>query len=223
MARPPNPDASRRLLEAARHVFARDGFDHARIQDIAEEAGYSKAAFYLYFESKEKIFERLMAELFDAVNAMSNERHEAFQALVQRLGRCVEGDFLTGSARLTAFTSLDHEHNRNALMVLWEHRDVFACVMDASGERRLIAERFTELSRASLAVRIDEVVKAGFLRPDLDPELCAEMMIGAWMQLARRMARMKEPPDFEYWTTQIDRFTSEGLGCRPGIPVARET
>ena len=98
---------------------------------------------------------------------------------------------------------------------------MFACVIDASGDRRLIAERFTELSRVTLAERLDEVVKAGFLRPDLDPQICAELMIGAWMQLARRMTRMKEPPDFEHWTTQIDRFTSEGLGCRPGIPVAR--
>ncbi len=223
MARPANPDAARRLLDAARHVFARDGFDHARIQDIAAEAGFSKAAFYLYFESKEKVFERLMAELFEAVSLSNNERHSAFQGLVQRVGRCVEGDFRSGSERLTAFTALDHEYNRKALEVLWDHRDVFACVMDASGERRLVADRFIELSRATLVERLDEVVRAGFLRPDLDPEICAELMIGAWLQLARRMTRLAEPPDFDHWTTQIDRFTSEGLGCMPGIPVARET
>ena len=39
MARPANPDAPRRLLDAARQVFARDGYDRARIQDIAEQAG----------------------------------------------------------------------------------------------------------------------------------------------------------------------------------------
>src|SRR5579875_2904476 len=44
------------LLEAARKIFARDGFEAARIEDIAAEAGRSRGAFYAYFANKETAF-----------------------------------------------------------------------------------------------------------------------------------------------------------------------
>ena len=44
------------LLEAARKVFARDGFERARLEDIAEEAGKTRGAFYAHFEDKEDVF-----------------------------------------------------------------------------------------------------------------------------------------------------------------------
>ncbi|MCL5263091.1 MAG: TetR/AcrR family transcriptional regulator [Acidobacteria bacterium] len=44
------------LLAAARKVFARDGFEAARIEDIAAEAGRSRGAFYANFANKESAF-----------------------------------------------------------------------------------------------------------------------------------------------------------------------
>ncbi|MBM3533762.1 MAG: TetR/AcrR family transcriptional regulator [Alphaproteobacteria bacterium] len=48
------------LLAAALRVFAEKGFAAARLDDVAREAGVSKAALYLYFESKQAIFEALV-------------------------------------------------------------------------------------------------------------------------------------------------------------------
>ena len=48
------------LLAAAKTVFVRDGFLHARIADICEEAGVSYGSFYTYFTSKEEIFQELL-------------------------------------------------------------------------------------------------------------------------------------------------------------------
>lgn len=45
-----------RLLDAARTVFAGRGYHGASVEEIAEEAGYSKGAVYSNFESKEEIF-----------------------------------------------------------------------------------------------------------------------------------------------------------------------
>jgi AcrR family transcriptional regulator len=45
-----------KLLEAAERIFARDGFEAARLEDIASAAGYTRGAFYANFESKEDIF-----------------------------------------------------------------------------------------------------------------------------------------------------------------------
>src|SRR6202167_4770966 len=50
-------EATRRaLLDAARRIFARDGFEAARIEDIAGATGHTRGAFYANFNSKEDLF-----------------------------------------------------------------------------------------------------------------------------------------------------------------------
>ncbi len=45
-----------RLLEAAQRLFRKKGFLATSLEDIAEEAGYSKGAVYSNFKSKEDLF-----------------------------------------------------------------------------------------------------------------------------------------------------------------------
>jgi len=52
----------RRLLAAAEKTFARDGFEAARLEDIAGLAGYTRGAFYAHFHSKEDIFFALLED-----------------------------------------------------------------------------------------------------------------------------------------------------------------
>ena len=63
-----------RLLAAAETVFARNGFEAARLEDIAALAGYTRGAFYAHFEGKEDIFfallEQWVAERIGEVNAV---------------------------------------------------------------------------------------------------------------------------------------------------------
>lgn len=49
-----------KLLESAYQVVARDGYEGATIERIAEEAGFSKGAFYSNFASKEEIVLQLL-------------------------------------------------------------------------------------------------------------------------------------------------------------------
>lgn len=49
-----------RLLESAHQVVAREGYENASIDLIAEHAGYTKGAFYSNFESKEEIYLELL-------------------------------------------------------------------------------------------------------------------------------------------------------------------
>src|SRR4030081_2011237 len=51
-----------RLLEAAARVYARRGFDGATIDEVAEEAGFTKGAVYDHFGSKEKLLLALLDE-----------------------------------------------------------------------------------------------------------------------------------------------------------------
>jgi AcrR family transcriptional regulator len=51
-----------KLLRAAERIFAKDGFEAARIEDIAAEAGHSRGAFYANFSTKQDLFLALLEE-----------------------------------------------------------------------------------------------------------------------------------------------------------------
>jgi TetR/AcrR family transcriptional regulator len=53
-----------RLLEAAEKVFVAKGFDGARVDEIAETAKVNKRMMYLYFGSKEAMYEHVIREQF---------------------------------------------------------------------------------------------------------------------------------------------------------------
>lgn len=56
-------EATRRaLLQAARRIFARDGFETCRIEDIAAATGHTRGAFYAHFQSKEDLFFALLEQ-----------------------------------------------------------------------------------------------------------------------------------------------------------------
>lgn len=48
------------ILDAAINVFSEQGFAAARLDDVAERAGVAKGTLYLYFESKEALFQALI-------------------------------------------------------------------------------------------------------------------------------------------------------------------
>jgi len=71
-------DATRKaLLESARRIFARDGFEAARIEDIAASTGHTRGAFYAHFESKEELF-------FALLEHESQRRVEELRAIFER-------------------------------------------------------------------------------------------------------------------------------------------
>lgn len=52
----------RQILDGARQVFMRNGFDAASMNEIARVAGVSKGTLYVYFDSKEALFEVLIRQ-----------------------------------------------------------------------------------------------------------------------------------------------------------------
>ncbi|WEG07443.1 TetR/AcrR family transcriptional regulator [Microbacterium horticulturae] len=71
----------RRLLEAAEHVFADQGYHEASIVKITERAGIGLGTFYLYFDSKQTIFESLVVDLNQRV------RHSMAEAMTGAASR----------------------------------------------------------------------------------------------------------------------------------------
>ncbi|MGA0562177.1 TetR/AcrR family transcriptional regulator [Ancylobacter sp. VNQ12] len=56
------PESTKRrdIIDGARRVFFDKGFDGASMDEVAKAAGVSKATIYVYFSSKEELFEALV-------------------------------------------------------------------------------------------------------------------------------------------------------------------
>jgi len=57
------------ILATAIKLFARDGFQGTRIDDLAASAGVNRQRIYAYFGSKEKLFQAAMLAVFERANA----------------------------------------------------------------------------------------------------------------------------------------------------------
>ncbi|WP_082601029.1 TetR/AcrR family transcriptional regulator [Agromyces sp. Root81] len=63
----------RRLLEAAEHVFAANGYHEASVSRITDRAGVGQGTFYLYFDTKLDIFNELVEDLNHRVRQAMSE------------------------------------------------------------------------------------------------------------------------------------------------------
>ena len=59
-----------RILTTAEKIFSEVGYDKARVDDIAKEAGVNKALIYYYFKSKDEILETLFSTLVNDAKRM---------------------------------------------------------------------------------------------------------------------------------------------------------
>jgi AcrR family transcriptional regulator len=63
-----------RLIQSAEKVFARDGFEAAKLEEIAKDAGYTRGAVYANFDSKEDLFLALLErEISSRIAALERE------------------------------------------------------------------------------------------------------------------------------------------------------
>ncbi|MCX6245003.1 MAG: TetR/AcrR family transcriptional regulator [Bacteroidetes bacterium] len=53
-----------KILEAAKKIFHRKGYDGTRMQEIADEAGINKALLHYYFRTKENLFNAVFQDAF---------------------------------------------------------------------------------------------------------------------------------------------------------------
>ncbi len=74
-----------KILEAAKGVFVRRGFEGTRMQEIADEAGINKALLHYYYRSKEKlffvIFDELLGKLTGTINELLNSSDDIFELI----------------------------------------------------------------------------------------------------------------------------------------------
>ncbi len=94
------------ILEAARQVFIRKGFDGARMQEIADEANINKALLHYYFRNKDKLFMAIFVEVIQSfilstVKLIRNPGHSVFDKIRLFVEKYIS--FIQGNPYLPGF------------------------------------------------------------------------------------------------------------------------
>lgn len=74
-----------RIIEAATRVFARKGFYHSKISEIAKEAGVADGTIYIYFDNKDDILICLFEEQMKTVLLNMNAQLDGIEDPSQKL------------------------------------------------------------------------------------------------------------------------------------------
>lgn len=157
MARTIDPQRRADILQAARAVFAEQGFVGARIADIATRAGVATGTVYLYFESKEALVAALVDDLLARLSV----------ELCAVLDRPTSVAPVTETIR-TAIAFLANERDLLRLQRLDLGLNALAPYRPLAGYRQLWQE---------LATRLAARMAKGQLRR-YDPPTMAAMLIG---------------------------------------------
>ena len=186
----------------------RQGVERARVEDIARRAGISKGAFYLHFRTKDDAFREIAQRFLGALEDHARRRHEVEDRLGREVGagRRRPGRSSRRSAPSTWIcSSCSGATGRSPPPSTARRRKLY---------RDLLAD-FRRRVRALVSRRIVERQRAGALRPDVDPEVFGDIVVGTYEDFARRMAEMREKPDLAAWARSLLVVLYEGILARP--------
>ena len=153
------------ILDAAITVFARQGFHHCRVSDIADEAGVAYGLVYHYFKSKDQVLNELFTERWSLLLAETEEVDSQNVPAREKL-RAV-ASFIVESYR--------HEPELMKVIIVEVTR-----AANSFGRTHL-----PEIRRAyeAIAKIVADGQQRGEFRRDVDPEFAAMWFYGAIEQL----------------------------------------
>lgn len=186
----------RQILDAGLRVFARKGFHQASVSDIVDEASVARGTFYLYFPSKQALFETLLDELIAVV-----------EQGIRRVDISPGAPPPVAQLRHNVLWLLSLPQTRPELLqvLLWEAIGVHAAT-DAKLDS--MHQRMFTLTQRSLQTGM----AMGLVRT-CDPELTARMVVGMVKEilLSLRVREDLEAADLEALADELLTFAARGL------------
>jgi len=146
-------ETRKRLLAAAGRIFARHGFEAAKLEEISASAGYTRGALYAHFEDKEDIF-------FSLLEFWVKERIAEVSALLQQ--------YPVPKERLRALRNFYAQHAKDRRIVLLSVEFKLFALRHPEAHARLRARQ--QGMRKSAGDLICELSKGLGLSPAAPPE-----------------------------------------------------
>ena len=166
------------ILEAAVNLFSEFGYDRVSMRQIAQAARVSKANIYHHFDSKEQLYLSILKD--------STER---FSLLLDRLA-ADEGSF---EDRLRSFAKAHLENVfENAGTVRLVLREILSG--DEESNRTRVAPVMSDIFHRLVDI-LRSGQRSGALKSDLDPGLCALMLMGGDLFYFQCHQVLKHIPD----------------------------
>ncbi|OHV48806.1 TetR/AcrR family transcriptional regulator [Pseudofrankia sp. BMG5.36] len=208
------------LLDAARVVFERDGFLHARVADICDEAGTSHGSFYTYFISKEEIFRKVVDSVELDLLAVGVGGGGAGATGAGATGAGAAGT--TGADAIERIRAANEHYLRtyaaNAGIMRVIHQ-VATIDVDVWRIRFQRQDAFAH----SIERRIRQLQADGLADPDVEPAYAAQALGGMVAYFAELLFNSHDPVDFDAdkAVDELTRIWLNALGIKhPAKPAS---
>jgi AcrR family transcriptional regulator len=189
------------LVTAARTVFERDGYLHARLTDITAEANCSTGSFYTYFTNKKEIFAAVLEET----------QEEMLHPHVREVAGTEDPIAVIEASNRAYLTT----YRRNAkLMKLLEQ--VSTIDEDVRELRRRRGAAFAQRNAAS----IRDLQERGLADPELDPLISAQALSAMVGRMANSSYVLGDEVPFEQLVATLTRLWANALHLTTAVPTA---
>lgn len=123
-------DRPTEILKAAVDEFAENGFAGAKIQAIATRAGVAKGTVYLYYTTKEEIFEAIVRDriqpVYEMASTMSKQWTGTQSDLLKQIITHFYGQMIENDERRMILKTLISEGERFGELAEFYHREILA-------------------------------------------------------------------------------------------------
>ncbi len=186
-----------RLLTAATEVFAAKGYSATRVSDIVGQAGVAQGTFYLYFKSKQALFEQLIDTfcsrlMADTLGTFSLSEVSSPEEVIEQ-------------ARLLWLTVLQRCRQERALMSL-ALREPGAAGPEVMARLQANYQRVID----GLASYIEAAIAHGLCRP-VHPQLAGWAIFGMLERAVHYAVLVNDQADLEQVADDLVRLELGGL------------
>ncbi|MDQ6420646.1 helix-turn-helix domain-containing protein [Paenibacillus sp. LHD-117] len=173
------------IIDAAKQVFARKGFDKSTMQDVAKEIPVGVATVFRYFPKKEKL---IIAVACSVISSQTT----AFRSIVAGSGTCL--DKLGNLFDL--FISFQHEEHRVNIQLV-EAFESFAALsaepLDGIDDYLLAYRESMDTFRGL----IEQGMRDGSLRQDIPVEETLHTIISTFGNVSKKLFLLQNLPRFQ--------------------------
>ncbi|MCK6472796.1 MAG: TetR/AcrR family transcriptional regulator [Planctomycetes bacterium] len=188
------------LVEAAETVIYREGYHQAHMQQIAREAGCAAGTLYLYFKSKEELYQAMVTRHTEAITDQLRVAMATKRDPVEQL-----------KAKTVSLLDYFNRHRAYFRVSFTEAPGGRADIKSNLRDRALKA--YLEFKKHELAT-IKRAQKQGLLRTDLPAEELVEFVHGTTASTLARWSAQTSPPRPAAQLRYLWGFLQAGLGIR---------
>lgn len=190
---PKNPAKQLAILEAAEGIFAERGFHEATVSEIAKKAHVSDATIYDYFSTKEELLFSIPAEKILEYQTKNREILQYIQGATNKLRFLIY-------RHLQLYAS-DPDYARVAMLILKTNRNFL----------NTEAYKVVQASARNTIEILEEGIKNGEFRSDMQPYLARAMIWGTIEHLVIRKSLLGKPEDLLSLADEITNTIFQGI------------